>query len=501
MLTMDRINCITTLHDVYGLNVNQIKEHTGHHAATIIKYLDRTDWNEPTTKRIRGSKLDPLKPIIDQWLSEDLEAPRKQRHTAKRVYERLQTEYSDQLFVKIRTVERYVKQKKRELTKQRIACSLSLDPMRGEAQVDFGEVYHRTQAGKLVKGYELVFSFPYSNAGLSQYFLAQNQECLLEGMRSIFEAIGGVPKTIRFDNMSSAVAKIEKGDKRLLTPQFQRFVQHYGFRPVFCNPGKGNEKGNVENKVGYTRRNFFVPIPVIGDYQVFNQKLMKRCFDDMERPHHAHDARIRSLFKEDQECLKPLPRTAFKPYRHTVSKTDGYSYVRFENNKYSTHPHLARKAVVIEHRAWTVRILDQDYNLITEHKRRYSKESQPIVNWLEYLPQIEKKPRALKYSPFFKTLPQQWQEYFNTEDGTHSKDMICVLTHAIRTNQLERATETLEQMLELGVNDADSFKSLFRRSESSFTMPSVMYESAPTLPAVKSDMATYSQLMTPSSGR
>lgn len=110
-------------------------------------------------------------------------------------------------------------------------------------------------------------SFPYSDKAYAQVFPSQNQECLLIGMRRIFEYIGGVPARIRFDNMSTAVAQVLEGTERKLTDGFTRFMLHYRFQADFCNPASGNEKGNVENKVGYIRRNALVPIPTIISFE------------------------------------------------------------------------------------------------------------------------------------------------------------------------------------------------------------------------------------------
>lgn len=75
-------------------------------------------------------------------------------------------------------------------------------------------------------------------------------ECLLEGLVATFEYLGGVPTEIWFDNT-----------RIIVTERFQRFCEHYRFRPLFMNPESGWEKGNVENKVGYLRRNELVPVP------------------------------------------------------------------------------------------------------------------------------------------------------------------------------------------------------------------------------------------------
>ena len=119
--------------------------------------------------------------------------------------------------------------------------------------MDFGEFLYYDAGGQEQKGYALTISFPHSDVGHTQAFPSQNQECLPEGMKRIFEHMGGVPRRLRFDNMTTAVAQVLRGTERSLTDGFSRFMLHYRFQAEFCNPASGNEKGNVENKVGYSR--------------------------------------------------------------------------------------------------------------------------------------------------------------------------------------------------------------------------------------------------------
>ena len=148
--------------------------------------------------------------------------------------------------------------KKKEIYGDRKAF-LSLEHIPGEAQVDFGDADFY-ENGKLHSGKYLNLSFPHSNKGYMQVFKGENQECLFEGLKTIFEHIGGVPTRIWFDNASTMVTKV-KGGNRNLTDDFLRFMEHYRFEAAFCNVGSGHEKGNVENKVGYYRRNMLVPVP------------------------------------------------------------------------------------------------------------------------------------------------------------------------------------------------------------------------------------------------
>lgn len=309
MLSMDDIKYIKRLYEKEELSIREIMRRTGYHYETVRKYLDMEDFNEPMyPPKESVSLLDPLKPIIDQWLLDDLKAPRKQRHTAKRVFERLQEEYPEQLEVKLRTVQYYVSYKKKEIYKSQQKARLPLYHPLGEAQVGFGHFSYINNSGDMVDALKLTVSFPYSNQSYCQIFGGENQQCLLQGMRNIFEHIGKVPNHILFDNLSSAVAHMGNGHNRTLTDGFERFMAHYKFEAAFCNGAAGWEKGNVENKVGYERRNMFVPIPAILDFNQFNQSLFIACEKDAKREHYAKNISIESLFQEDlQEMLTINP--------------------------------------------------------------------------------------------------------------------------------------------------------------------------------------------------
>lgn len=178
-------------------------------------------------------------------------------HIAKRIHDRLVLEYG--LDGAERIVREYVALRKRQLEQQK-ETFIQLSHPKAHAQADFGEFY-AFRNGYLIAFQYLVLSFPYSNAGFAQVLPGENSECVLEGLKWIFEYMGGVPHRIRFDNLTAAVT-LKKGDRKI-SESFVRFCLHYGFKAEFCNVDKANEKGNVENKIGYSRRNWFVPIPSI----------------------------------------------------------------------------------------------------------------------------------------------------------------------------------------------------------------------------------------------
>ena len=328
-----------------GVSKSEIQRRTKVNYRTVCKYADMEDWNddklpnmEPDNYPVLGEYI----PLINEWLEGDATAPRKQRHTAKRIYDRLRAEagytggYS--------SVKRYVRKKRFVLRQGLVGCLPLAHPM-AHAQVDFGEFLRCDADGNEHKAYELVMSFPYSDKAYAQVFPSQNQECLLIGIRRIFEYIGGVPARIRFDNMSTAVAQVLEGTERKLTDGFTRFMLHYRFQADFCNPASGNEKGNVENKVGYIRRNALVPIPTIISFEEFNSHLFDWCENDAERPHYQRGVTIQSLWEDEKPKLLMLPEVPYNVFNYKSLRVSKTGFVCIDTNKYGLSPELHDETV------------------------------------------------------------------------------------------------------------------------------------------------------------
>lgn len=497
MLTMDHINYITAIREFEGLSLREIARRTGFNFRTVKKYVDMDNWNqEIKNPQPRISDLDLVKPIIDEWLTNDLKAPRKQRHTAIRVYSRLKSEYPEQLKVKERTITRYVSLKKKELYRNNSECAIYGNHIFGEAQLDFGEVYYYNKDDVLKKSYELVISFPASNGAYVQLCHSQNQECLLEAMQNIFEYMGGVPTRILFDNMSSAVAKVLPEKKRTLVDQFSRFTLHHRYKADFCNVGKGNEKGHVEGKVGYERRNYMVPIPQITDFAAYNKNLLGVCDEDMQREHYQKQSLISALFFQDQQAFLKLPTKKFKVCQLIKAKTDKYSFITFDKNRYSTKPPFVSCEVWIELTAKHIRVLDEKYIEIAIHERKYETLESPVIDWLAYLPAVAKKPNAFRYTEFFKTLPDIWQNYFHQNDYEKSKRMLSVLSPLIMSGNIDDATCAIELALRNGTDDADSFLACYRSlTEPLIPIADVVTPTTPKQVVYVQDFSPYDDLM------
>jgi len=452
MLKMEEIARIKKYRS-QGKSKRAICRETGHAWDTVTKYIEQKDFNiYPKKRKPRKTKLDGYRKIIDKWLLEDQDMPRKQRHTATRVHARLQEKYGDDFAASYRTVAYYVKEARARIDQESKACFLDLDHKPGEAQVDFGQA-NFLEKNKKIKGHYLVMSFPYSNAEYCQVFKGENQECFLEGMKRIFERIGRVPKEIWFDNLSAAVT-IKKGQRKM-TDRFKRFMLHYGFEAHFCNVNKGNEKGHVENKVGYVRRNLFVPLPEFKDIDEYNGKLLDQCEEHMKEEHYKKEVEIKQLFQTDLEHMKLINAVPFDTSKTINISTDNYGYFKLSDKTYSTGGYYKKSELLARVSHDQVLVLNQDYDIIVEHPRLYGDQQESIL-WQPYLKLIAKRPNALKYVKFYDTLPYNWQAYLSGLKRDDKKEALRILSEILLEHDLDIAEQALAYNLENNVTDVAS---------------------------------------------
>ena len=495
MLTMADINNIRFQFYHEGLNISEISQKTGHDHKTIRKYLDLEDFNlKPPSISSRCTKLEPFMALIDSWLEADKKAKRKQRHTATRVFERL-TRECEGFDCSYRTVANYFKTRRKELYKA--GGFLPLEHIPGEAQVDFGKTEY-IENGKRFNGSHFVLSFPSSNAGYALLFPGESAECLFEGMKMIFERIGGVPSRIWFDNPSSLIIKVLQDGERKQTESFLRFKNHYGFDAVFCNPGSGHEKGNVENKVGYTRRNMFVPIPEFRNLEEFNQAQLARCEEDFQRSHYKHGKLIAELFENDKAALLTLPATPFEVCKYVTAKANLYGKVTIDKKTYSTTPTMAGSVVRLKQTALKVFVLDSEMNIIVEHPRLYGKEPEESMRWLPYLKTLAQRPRALKYIPIYSMFPENLQNYLSGLRKSECGKVLKTISALTERSNFSKAVEAVGQTIERGVVDSDSIVTTFNRILSSeIELPDLKVgHSVPAMPETSFQGDQYDDLMT-----
>ncbi|KRW90764.1 hypothetical protein SD51_12875 [Alicyclobacillus tengchongensis] len=445
MLKVPQQHYIKMLYESGDWSISGIAEHMGIDWRTAEKYARRDDWNQPLRKRKKTYPvMGPYIDIVDTWLAEEHGLPRKQRYTSKRIFERLRDEYGFK--GGLRTVEEYVAKCRQELKLERAEGFERLEHPGGEAQVDFGAAYVG-QAGKLVERKILTLSLPYSNAAFVFPVRKENTECFLEAMKSIFEQMGGVPTKIWFDNLSAAVVSIAKDGKRTFTDQFLQFSAHYRFFPDFCNPRSGNEKGNVENKVGYGRRNWLVPPPICETDEALETLLREAAKADMNRPHYAKKERIADLWAAEKPKLLTLPTVPFDVFRLETARLNKYRELRFETTTYPLPQCDALETVLLKVKWDEIEVLSNDgeYRRLGVLPHPYMEKAIPI-DWPAVFENYRRKPKAVMYSDHAKHMPDSVRMFVQMEDRDVRRSRIALvhrLLDAYTLPEIGAALDTL----------------------------------------------------------
>lgn len=424
VLNMSQINCIRDKRKA-GYSVVRIAAELEIDEKTVRKYLKQRDFSpKPPASKEKPSILDPYKAQIRAWLKEDEHSWYKQRHTAKRIHERLQEAYAGYQCSYV-TVQRFVKRIRAEQAATRACQQLVWHP--GEAQADFGEVECICEQ-RVRKNY-LGLSFPHSNNGLAQLFDAEASECVCQGLQDMFEEIGGVPPLILFDNAAGVGKRVGRAIQEAVL--FQQFRAHYGFSVRFCNTNAGHEKGHIENKVGFIRRNWFVPVPQFDNIIAYNRKLLTRHYQKAEEVHYKKGKAIKDLFADDVEALLPLPPTRFDVCRYEYRKANGYGNVQVAgNHHYSTRPEYAGKEVLVGIRAHTIDIYEEDASILVSHRRQFGKERTDSIDYRTSLAVLMKNVGGWPNSGLREVVSESIREYFDRQQRDELKQALRTL-HSI----------------------------------------------------------------------
>ncbi|MHB1376219.1 MAG: IS21 family transposase [Candidatus Humimicrobiaceae bacterium] len=463
---MTQVHNIRKLYFEEGKNISQISKETGFDRKTVRNFLKKDDFNEPLPPAVYVAgypKLNPFKTEIDNWLCDDKKVKPKQRHTDKRVFDRLRNKYSGSFDCSYRTVAGYVAYRKKEIFSKRVGV-LPLEHIAGEAQVDFGDCQFYEKE-RLCDGKYLNLSFPSSNKGYLQVFKGENGQCLFEGLKTIFEHIGGVPVKLWFDNASTVVTKVLKDGQRNLTNDFLRFREHYRFEAVFCNINAGHEKGNVEGKVGYHRRNMLVPVPRFNSTRDFNKELLCLCERDGQREHYRKEGSHEELYQADKLALLKLPQEPFDVCKYIPVRTNGYGRFYLNNglHEYSVLPKYKDCRLLVKITAFEVIALDESYREIVSHERFYGDFKQQSMKWLPYLTQLSRCPGAIKYTGIYQMLPEPLKQYLEKCSKSQKGKVLKAVASLTESNGFEEALVTVSSALDYDAADTDSLMSLHNR--------------------------------------
>jgi transposase len=337
--------------------------------------------------------LDPYMQVIDEWLLADRDVPRKQRHTARRVWQRLVAEHGAS--VAEVTVSRYVARRRAELGLDNIEVMVPQAHAPGaEAEVDFGE-FHAQVAGALLKLWMFVMRLSCSGRAFHVAFATQAQEAFLEGHVLAFEYFGAVPGRIRYDNLGPAVIRVLRGRDRAESERFIALRSHYQFDSFFCAPGKGgaHEKGGVEGEIGRFRRRHLVPVPVAGSLAALNQLIAAADILDDGRVITGRPVTIAAAFAAEQLAMGPLPAEAFDPARLLQARVDARARVCVRQNYYSVPARYAGRRLPVRLSASSVEVLDGP-RVVARHERVAGRYGEVLV-LDHYLEVLARKPGAL----------------------------------------------------------------------------------------------------------
>jgi transposase len=347
-------------------------------------------------------KLEAVVGFIDAILQADRKAPRKQRHSAHRIWCRIRGEMPEVDAAAESTIRRYVRERKvqLQLVGQETFIPQSYSWGR-EGQVDWYEAYADI-GGEREKAYVFCMRSMASGGAFHWAFPHASQQAFLEGHERAFAHFGGVFTLLRYDNLSSAVKKILRGHQREETTRFIAFRSHWGFESEFCNPGKGNEKGGVEGEGGYFRRNHLVPVPQVGCWEELNALLRKAAQEDEQRIIAGRTQTVGAGMNLEREHLRALAAEDFDLAAVSFPEVNGSGCVKVLTNFYSV-PLPVGVEVQAKVQASSVEMWYQG-RCVARHERCFDRQ-QKVLDLEHYLDALTKKPGAFAGS----TPLEQWR--------------------------------------------------------------------------------------------
>ena len=401
-------------------------------------------------------KLGPLIPVIDTILEVDRTAPVKQRHTAKRIFERLRDEHG---FAGGYTVVKDYVRIERARGRETFV-PLAHPP--GHAQVDFGEAVG-VIGGVRQKIHFFCMDLPQSDACFVKGYPAETTEAFLDGHVSAFAFFGGVPLSILYDNLKIVVAKICGDGKRERTRAFTELISHYLFKDRFGRPGKGNDKGKVEGLVKYARANFMTPIPVAASFAAFNAMLSERC--DTRQSEHAgrHAETIGERLAADLATIRELPATPLEPCEKRAARVSSTALVRYRGNDYSVPTAYGFQDVMVKGFVAEVVILCRG-EAIARHSRSYG-QGVFVFDPLHYLALIETKPNALDQAAPLQgwDLPEAFQHLrhlLEARMGNRGKREFIQVLRLMEAAPKEIVASAVTDAIQLGAIGFDAVKQM-----------------------------------------
>lgn len=412
---MDQYELIRTAHRVYGKSIRQIRRETGHHRKTIRKALRGEEPKYRRKKKVRCPVMEPVAPLIERWLKEDKSRPKKQQHTAHRIWCRLVEE--EDFKGSESTVRRWVREWKAARGEGGCRAVVPLDPeVAREAEVDWGtaevEMGGRRQRVKL-----FVMRSRYSGKPFIRAYPWERQEMFFDAHMHAFAYYKGVHRKIVYDNLTVAVKAILRGRKRKEQEQFTSFRSYYTFEAVFCNPGRGREKGGVEGLIGFARRNFLVPLPRVDSFEELNEQLLRRCLEygDHQIRGRQEKRTVNERFEEEADRLMPLPSRPYPNSKSWKVKVDPYQTVRVDRNRYSVPRRYVGRWIHAQIGCSRITLWAEE-SKVAEHPRLFSNTKWQL-DPLHYLELIEQRPQSFDRARPILQWRSRWPEQYERALG------------------------------------------------------------------------------------
>jgi transposase len=463
-----------------GLSIHALARRHGVHRRAVRQALESPV--PAPRKRAVGRpapKLGAYRALIDSWLEADRAAPRKQRHTGRRVWERLRDEYGVE--VSERQVRRYVRERRRALGElvDEVFVPLCSEPG-AEAEVDWGEATV-VIAGVPTRVFLFLMRACFSGGCFVQAHTRETQQAFLEGHVAAFEFFGGVFGLVRYDNLKSAVVKVLKGRRRVESDRFVALRSHYLYESSFTRRGKegAHEKGGVEGDVGRFRRSYLVPVPEVASLAELNDRLAAACITDLRRTIRGRPGTVGQALAREVELLRRLPVEPFDTAEHATPRVDSKSLATVRQNQYSLPVRLAGLRVAARIGAREI-VFCHDGREVARHERllgRFGTSAQ-LDHYLELL---ALKPAALARSLALRQERERgaWPDCFDelwhaiqarvgASEAARQMVDVLMLCRELGPDQVELAARGA---LAAGAHDGRAVAVLARRAERTVAAP------------------------------
>jgi len=478
-------------HEIGGRSIRALSEEFGVHRRTVRAALSSA---VPPSRKVvvrQRPKGDEVSAFIDGILAADVQAPRKQRHTAHRIYERIREELPEVSMAE-RTVRQYVQRRKHGFGLAARQVTVPQEYQLGqEAQVDWYEATVHLD-GQSRKMQIFTMRSMASGAAFHRAYVHATQQAFLEAHEYAFAYFGGVFARLRYDNLSSAVKRILRGSRREETSRFVAFRSHWRFGATFCTPAQGHEKGGVEGEVGRFRRNHLVPVPSFTNRAECNAYLLQACKNDWKRRINERDMTVGEVMGQEQTHLQSLAE-GFDLAEESFCVVDGKGCVQARTNFYSTPLWVGARCRVRLLPA-TIEVWHEG-RCVAEHERCYLRRQQ-ILELEHYLDVLLRKPGALagsrplaqwreagRWTAAHDTFWQQLQQRHGQSEGTRLMIEVIRMGSTFSDGVLSRC---IERALELGTYDTAAVRYLLEQdTASSGVMPSITFSPADMTPGIE----------------